>query len=271
MIRGAIAQAARATDVDFRFLLAQAKVESGLDPTARARGSSATGLFQFIESTWLDVMRRHGPALGLTQQASASRDPAMRSQILALRNNPHIASLMAGALAQDNRAALTPVLGREADAGELYLAHFLGAEGAARFLTAMEHSPQRPAAELFGTAAAANRSIFYEQGGKARSMSGVMAVLRGRIEVAMAGEGTPEGPTTPSFTEGFRLAAPEFARSGGLQGAIFPVADSAGNGAARPPITAVLRDSFALGGFDKASGAGEHARRAYARLKAFGL
>ncbi|MCX7676587.1 MAG: transglycosylase SLT domain-containing protein, partial [Alteraurantiacibacter sp.] len=56
----AIARAAQATGTDFSYLLAQARIESGLNPAARARTSSASGLFQFIDQTWLATLDRHG-------------------------------------------------------------------------------------------------------------------------------------------------------------------------------------------------------------------
>ena len=59
-VRTAIARASEKTGVDFDYLLAQARLESGLDPDAKARTSSATGLYQFIDSTWLHTMDRYG-------------------------------------------------------------------------------------------------------------------------------------------------------------------------------------------------------------------
>src|SRR3546814_4025047 len=64
-VGGAIFRAAQATGVDFDYLLGQAKIESGLNPTAKARTSSATGLFQFIEQTWLGTVKEHGAKHGL--------------------------------------------------------------------------------------------------------------------------------------------------------------------------------------------------------------
>jgi hypothetical protein len=96
-VEAAIARAAEATSVDFGYLLAKAEVESGMNPEARAATSSATGLYQFIESTWLDTVRKHGARFGLGALAeqigvSASgeayvADPAQRQAILALRSD----------------------------------------------------------------------------------------------------------------------------------------------------------------------------------------
>src|SRR5271156_1492077 len=97
-VTGAIRQAAQATGTSFQYLLATAQVESGLNPQAGASTSSARGLFQFIDQTWLATMKQSGPSLGYGQYADAIsqdssghyqvQDPTMRSEILKLRNDP---------------------------------------------------------------------------------------------------------------------------------------------------------------------------------------
>ncbi|HMO67525.1 MAG TPA: lytic transglycosylase domain-containing protein, partial [Novosphingobium sp.] len=211
-VRAAIARAASRTGVDFDYLLAQAKIESSLDPSARARTSSAAGLYQFTQGTWLRTLERHGAAHGIDWADAAIDngrvvDPALRSQIMALRHDPDMAALMAGELANDNRAALTGVLGREPDAAELYLAHFLGAAGAGQFLSALESNPGMSAASLMPRAAAANRAIFYEGNGAPRSVAGMMDLIRGKVARAMeGGEGPGFTPSAPGLPEA-RLAA----------------------------------------------------------------
>ena len=192
----AIANAAQRTSVDVDFLIAQAQVESDMNPNARARTSSATGLYQFIDSTWLSTMQRHGARFGMGEiatQIGVNRsgaayvaDPAARAAILELRKDPQIAALMAAGLAEDNSAHLTPILGRQPDHNELYLAHFLGAGGAGRFLSAMAENPDRPAASLFRQPAAANRPVFYQQNGQARSLGAVMQFLSAKLDRARA-------------------------------------------------------------------------------------
>jgi hypothetical protein len=115
-VRAAIARAAQATGVDFSYLLAQAKIESSLNPSAKAPTSSAAGLYQFTNGTWLETLDRHGAEHGLGwagDAISAGRvtDPAMRAQIMALRYDANTAALMAGELAADNRAELATALG----------------------------------------------------------------------------------------------------------------------------------------------------------------
>lgn len=175
----AIAQSARRTGVDFNYLMGQARVESGLNPEARARTSSATGLYQFIDQSWLDVVEKHGEKHGLGWASDAINrtgngrlnvaDNNIKAQIFALRTNPEIAALMAGEFAADNRDYLESKLGREMAPVDLYLAHFLGAGGANKFLSQHAVSPDAKAADHFPKAARANRSVFYASNGEARS------------------------------------------------------------------------------------------------------
>lgn len=178
-VQQAIANAASRTGIDFDYLLGQAKVESGLNARARAGTSSATGLYQFIESSWLNVVKKHGAAHGLGWAADAIgpggrvASAAVRQQILALRNDPAAASLMAAEHASDNKAAIEGALGREATGTDLYMAHFLGIGGATKFLSRMAASPDASAAALFPSAARANRGVFYDRAGNARSLEQV--------------------------------------------------------------------------------------------------
>ena len=266
--RAAIARGARATGTDFSYLLAQARLESNLDPAAKARTSSASGLFQFIDSTWLATLGKHGAAHGLGPLASHIessggrhfvRDPAVRDRIMALRHEPVTASVMAGALAQDNRAELIPVLGREPDGVELYLAHFLGAGGATRFLRAMGSDPEQAAASLLPQAAAANRAIFYA-GGTPRSLAQVMDLLRTKVERAGAQNPSSTAGTTadPTPQHGWRIG-------GGARHAVGAVS----TGPAPRPLSQTLEASFGITARDAA--APTHVRAAYGKLRAFAL
>ncbi|WP_336814237.1 lytic transglycosylase domain-containing protein [Bosea sp. MMO-172] len=182
----AIRQGAERTGAGFDYLLKTAQRESSLEPTAKASTSSATGLFQFIEQTWLAMVKQEGPKQGLSQYADAITesggrlsvsDPAAREKILQLRNDPQVAAVMAGALTQKNRDQLASSLGRQPQAGELYMAHVLGARGASDLIRAAAGDPSRVAARDFPEAAAANRSIFYDKAGRARSVQEVYGVL----------------------------------------------------------------------------------------------
>lgn len=282
-VRAAIADAARRTGVDFGFLLAQAEVESAMHPGARAPSSSATGLYQFIESTWLGTVKRHGARFGLgaladeialaPSGAALVADPARRQEILALRSDPQVAALMAAGLADDNRAHLAPILGRQPSHAELYLAHFLGAAGAGRFLSAMQQDPGQSAAALFARPAAANRAIFYAPDGSERSLAQVMDLLSARLERALgrSGGGKPARP----FSAGAGAAPIIAGYGGGVGHALaarapdappdFPSRAPVPTGA---PMSQVIRTAFGLG--DGSPGNGQ-VRRAYDRLRALGL
>ena len=261
-VRAAIVQAAEATGVDFDYLLAQAKIESSLDPAARAQTSSAAGLYQFTGGTWLATLDRHGAAHGLGWAGAAIDrgrvgDPALRAQIMALRYDPSASALMAAELANDNRAELQTALGRAPDPAELYLAHFLGVDGARNFLGALSADPAQSAAGLMPKAAAANRTIFFD-GGAPRSLGRVMDLIRGKVAAAMDG-----GSFAPRFTT---PATPLQPLAGG------PLAHEF-HAAAQVP--AVLRLSMAetlratFGASQAATPAG--VRTAYGKLQAFGL
>ncbi|MBA4334976.1 MAG: hypothetical protein C0420_08715, partial [Methylobacterium sp.] len=135
----AIRDGAAKTGAGFDYLLKTAQRESSLEPDAKAKTSSATGLFQFIEQTWLSMVKQEGPKQGLASYADAISetgggrltvaDPAAREKILELRKDPQVAAVMAGALTQKNREQLAGALGRQPHAGELYMAHVLGARG----------------------------------------------------------------------------------------------------------------------------------------------
>ncbi|MBA3863555.1 MAG: transglycosylase [Alphaproteobacteria bacterium HGW-Alphaproteobacteria-9] len=286
-VEAAIANAARATSVDFNYLLAQAEVESSLDPAARAATSSATGLYQFIDSTWLGTVKKHGERFGLGALANEITltpsdgakvaDPARRSAILALRNDPQIASLMAAGLAEDNRAHLMPILGRQPSHGELYLAHFLGADGAGRFLSEMQADPGQSAPALFARPAAANRAIFYNNDGAPRSLAQVMDVIEGKLNRALnrASDGQAAHfaradhlPTARGITHAPTIIADDGARGLGLpspltQASLPPLPRAS----RRAAMSQVLGAAF---GGDLAA-APAQVRRAYGTLTAFGL
>ena len=176
----AVRNASQRTGADFSYLLEKASVESSFKTDAKSATSSATGLFQFIDRTWLEMIQQHGAKYGLGDMAQAIQrnpnggltvpDAAMRQKILNLRNDPVVASLMAGELAQDNKEQMQEDLGRPVGKTDLYMAHFLGAGSATKFLKALQQNPNQPAANLFPEAARANRSVFYSDTGKAKSL-----------------------------------------------------------------------------------------------------
>lgn len=196
-VRAAIRRAADASGVDFSLLLETARRESALNPGARAATSSAAGLFQFIDSTWLDMVRRHGARHGLGAQAAAlaaGADAAARRDILALRADPELSARMAAELTRENASTLRARLGRAPEAGELYAAHVLGAGGALRLIAAAAGGAV-DASALFPREAQANRGLFFA-GGAPRSAQALLDRL-----ARDAGAGREATPVSPALRD----------------------------------------------------------------------
>jgi hypothetical protein len=223
-VAGAIRRAAQATGASFDYLLAAAKVESNLNPSVKASTSSASGLFQFIEQTWLSVMKSAGHALGYGRYADAIvqtpsggyavPDPRMRSAVLGLRNNPTANAAMAGVFTQRNNAELREKLGRAPTGGELYIAHFLGSAGAAKLIARAARTPNAAAAPLFPGAAESNRTTFFDRQNRPRSVGDVYRVLVGRFEAARTqtlattqSAASETAPDTAGYTDAFAMVS----------------------------------------------------------------
>jgi hypothetical protein len=185
-VRNAISVASERTGASFDYLLNTAKRESGFRANARSRHSSATGLFQFVEGTWLKMVKDEGERLGLGKLASNIRktssgryfvpDSRRRREILGLRNDPKISALVAAAYTEHNARYVSHRIGRTPSDGELYMAHFLGPGNAARMILLADNRPDEAASRYFPKAAKANRSIFYE-GKRPRSLAEVREIL----------------------------------------------------------------------------------------------
>src|SRR6195952_3596599 len=186
VVESATQRASQVTGVDFSFLMKTANCESGFNPAAKAGSSSAAGLFQFVEQTWLSTLKQHGAKHGYARYAElinkgddgryhVAGGEAHRA-VMDLRLDPHAASMMAGEMTSDSAAYLKGRTGRSPTAGELYAAHFLGPQGSAKLIEAAERQPGATAAHLFPDAAHANKAIFYP-GGQAATVGQVNANL----------------------------------------------------------------------------------------------
>jgi hypothetical protein len=209
VVEAAIQRASDATGVDFTFLVKTAGRESGMNPQAKARTSSAAGLFQFVEQTWLSTLKRHGAKYGygryaeLIEKGSDGRyrvpGEEARKAVMDLRLDPHAASLMAGELTSDHAAYLKGRMGRMPSAGELYAAHFLGPQGSARLIEAAQTRPDASAASLFPEAAKANRSIFYRDGRPATVAEVYANLTRTGAGGGLPRRTAPAGPGAPAL------------------------------------------------------------------------
>ncbi|MFD2182874.1 transglycosylase SLT domain-containing protein [Rhodoplanes azumiensis] len=238
-VNDAIRGAAQSTGTSFDYLLATAKVESDLNPNAASTTSSARGLFQFIDQTWLMMLKEAGTALGFGHYADAITktasgryevtDPSLHQAVMNLRGDAGANAAMAGAFTQRNAQKVEALIGRPPNEGELYIAHFLGPGGAARLITEASRNPSGVAAEAFPNAAAANPSVFYERDGTARSFAQVYGNLVGRYDRAAAG------------TAGMAATGATAGRSGAsgpvVSGPVVSVAPAGQGGERRVPAT----------------------------------
>jgi hypothetical protein len=103
-------------------------VESDGDPNAKSKRSSATGLAQFLDETWLDMIRVHRPDLTKART---------RAEILELRRDPKIAREITARFTEHN-AGILRKRGLPLTPGTLYLAHFAGGAGAVAILSAAD-------------------------------------------------------------------------------------------------------------------------------------
>ncbi len=214
-----IRQASQATSTDFGLLMAQASRESGFRADAKSSSSSAAGLFQFVDSTWLDMVRRFGAKYGagqLAQQISQDAngkpvvsDSATRKEILALRHDPSLSASLAGEYTKLNQTEVERSVGHKLSRGDLYMAHFLGAGGASSFLKALDTKGNTAAADILPDAAAANQSIFYDSNGRARTVAEIYHTLSDKIEkdAAAFGGAAPTDPQPSTMTTAQRVDA----------------------------------------------------------------
>lgn len=200
-VRSAVQLASAETGVSFTYLMAKAAVESGYRTDVKASTSSATGLYQFIDRTWLSMVKENGAKYGLEDYAakleSGKVDAKTRREILDLRKDPKLSALMAAEYARDNKESLEKSVGGEIGDTELYLAHFLGAGGAKRFLSAMRRNPNQIAAQVMPDAAHANRNVFYGKSG-ARTLSQVYDRFAAKLAESGAAAGVPPVTDQPA-------------------------------------------------------------------------
>ncbi|MGQ0527000.1 MAG: flagellar biosynthesis protein FlgJ [Alphaproteobacteria bacterium] len=192
-VMNAITKASARTGVNFAYMVQQASAESNFDQDVKAKTSSASGLYQFIESTWLSMVKKHGAAHGMAAEAAQIgvrgkvADKSARKEILELRNDPEKASAMAAEFARENESFLKSHWGGKVGPTELYFAHFMGAGGASAFLKARDADPAQSAAVIFPAAARANRNVFYDtKTGRPKTMDEVYAFFDRKFEIKNA-------------------------------------------------------------------------------------
>jgi hypothetical protein len=198
-----ITAAAKMAGVDPVLLGTIAGIESGYNPSIKAGTSSATGYFQFIDSTWKTMIARYGKKYGINPGTP--------------QTDPRANALMGAEYVKENIAYLKKSTGltniTDTDA---YLAHFLGAGGASQLLKADKNGN---AAQLFPAAARANASIFFDKG-RPRTVQQIIDLM----DKKMASH-RPSGA-------GLTAAPPANGKQVTTPGASAPAANDASNGMA---------------------------------------
>jgi soluble lytic murein transglycosylase-like protein len=161
-VYNAIAGASQEIGMPQGYMLAMAAQESGFRPGVKAKTSSATGLYQFIDSTWRNMVKKYGKEYGIG---------------LGDRKDPRANAIMGALFTKDNANILQKELGRQPTPGELYMAHFLGAGGAKKML---KSPPNAVAAEIFPRPARSNKFVFYS-GGRPRTIAEVKGFLDQKV------------------------------------------------------------------------------------------
>ncbi|WP_333824212.1 hypothetical protein [Pinisolibacter sp.] len=186
-IAGAFRIASEATGASFDQLARTAARESDVRTDLGSATSSAKGLYQFVDQTWYELIKKEGPSVGLDRLAGAITsdgkggwtvaDATDKAKILSLKTDPLVSSIMAGRLTAANTRLLTDSLGRTPTEGEVYAAHVLGAAGATKLVRMTESEPNTSASLAFPKAAAANPDLFYGKTGKPRSAAELLTTL----------------------------------------------------------------------------------------------
>jgi len=153
-----IKKVAKRWNMDFAVLSAFAVIESSLNPKAKAPTSSASGLFQFIEKTWVSLCEMHGKKYGVYTGSLA------KETLLDLRFDPELSTEMMGELVRENDVYLTKKLGRPPSVPELYMAHFLGPKQAFDLIQAEKNFPNKLGTEMFPKASKTNTWVFLQKG-----------------------------------------------------------------------------------------------------------
>ena len=187
-VKDTIIAAAKVVGVDPGLLAGMAAQESGFQPGIRAKGSSATGLFQFLDGTWKQMLKQYGPKYNIPAGTPATNGAAN--------------AILGAQYVKDNIEALRKV-SNNVQPGDAYLAHFLGLGGARKALQAGDNASF---ASLFPQAARANPSYSGTIGQvRAQLTNNMFAKHRSfGVDVPIGGTNTTAGSMSTGDGTGFR-------------------------------------------------------------------
>ena len=185
----AVLDAGHSTGIDPALLLTIASTESRFRADAKNKTSSAAGLLQFTKQTWLENMKKFGGKHGLSRFADQIRRSSVghlvvhapaRDRIWALRNDPHIATLLAADRLDYQKGQSKD---RQPQVVDLYVIHALGVTGANRFIEAVTNRPSEPCKAVVGDVAWKSSGLFRDlPHGAATSLGAAYNVISVRFE-----------------------------------------------------------------------------------------
>ncbi len=161
-----IDNAAKVVGIDKALLLAIAHQESRFNVNAKAKTSSALGLFQLVSGTWQELVKKYGKQYGIT-----NRDIKV----------PEKNAILGACYVRDIVRSLRKTLGKEPSVTDVYAGFFLGATGARMLLDSLKGAPTAIAAEVMPRAAKANKNIFFTAKGVPKTVAEVYATLYGKV------------------------------------------------------------------------------------------
>lgn len=166
----ALINASKKTGVAIEVLAAMGEAESGSGASMKNPVGTATGAFQFIDSTWANMLQMYGKEIGVNvpppsadpkKQKEQLREIMNNKQLMDLRYNHEASALMAARYTQFNAKILKLDPSDPANVGKIYLGHFLGAGGAGDVLKGKDTDPDQMRAVI-----ASNKAIFQDRSGK---------------------------------------------------------------------------------------------------------
>lgn len=232
-VRDMFEAVSKATGVPLSMLASIAGSESGFNYLAGAGTSSAKGLFQFIDRTWKSMVKTYGPTYGLPENASVY--------------DPRANALMGASYIAENYKYLKSKLKRDVSETDVYMAHFLGAGGADKFLNA---SADDIAAQVFPNEAKVNEPVFYDKknNNRPRTIKEIYDMFTTKLKKQLSASGLASGGaqmmTTGSPTPAIAGAAPGAATAPATSGTGDKAGATTATTAAAPAAAAGLTDGF---------------------------
>lgn len=209
-IKADIAKYSAEAGADPNKMMLMAAMESSMDPTQKAKGTSASGLMQFLGGTWDEQLGKHGKRYNL-----ASDRGDVRSQVI-----------LGSEYMKSNNVRIRKAAGRDLEMVDEYMGHLLGAGGASSLLRSGANAT---ASTVLPEQAASNRDIFYDKG-RPRTVGEMRDFLNGRLQakaksfgIDISGKGgsapasvgapsadTPVAPTTSvaAYKPSYEVKAP---------------------------------------------------------------